>query len=150
MFSFGLNTFKSFLCYLKDNLITVYFFVSSIMHIFLKAYLSFRGKIFKYYTHFRPITIRLTIMLHFGQPTVKTHCEVYSTNRRLHTVYSQLRLGHCGLGFHHLGNQSGLCPHCGDPEDLAHVFFDCESHTVHRQDLKAAIFKLGYVQIDLR
>ena len=27
-----------------------YFFVSSIMHIFLKAYLSFRGKIFKLYT----------------------------------------------------------------------------------------------------
>ena len=87
-------------------------------------------------------------MLHFGQPTVKTQCDVYSTNRRLDTVYTRLRLGHCGLGFHHPGSQSGLCPHCGDPEDLDHVF-DCESHIVHRRDLKAAVFKLGYTQIDL-
>ena len=115
-------------------------------------------------------------MLHFGQPTVKTQCDIYSTNRHLDTVYtrlrpdftsnlvhglafgtptfyiapygkikhelvnlssncdvkSSLRLGHCGLGFHHPGNQSGLCPHCGDPEDPDHVFFDCESHIVHR------------------
>ena len=89
-------------------------------------------------------------MLHFGQPTVKTQCDVYSTNRRLDIVYTRLRLGHCGLGFHHdPGSQSGLCPHCGDPEDLDHVF-DCESNTVHRRDLKAAVFKLGYTQIDLR
>ena len=52
MFSFGLNTFKSFLCYLKDSLITVlrdceFIFVSSIMHILLKAYLSFRSKLIK-------------------------------------------------------------------------------------------------------
>ena len=54
---FGLNTLKSFLCYLKDNLITgwrecdfIFFLVSLIMHIFLKAYLSLRGKIFKLYT----------------------------------------------------------------------------------------------------
>ena len=90
------------------------------------------------------------LMLHFGQPTVKTQCDVYSTNRRLDTVYTRLRLGHCGLGFHNPGNQSGLCPPCGDPEDLNHVFFDCESHTVHRRDLKATVFKLGYTQIDLR
>ena len=88
-------------------------------------------------------------MLHFGQPTVKTQCDVYSTNRRLDTVYTRLRLGHCGLGFHHPRSQFSLCPHCGDPEDLDHVF-DCESHTVHRRDLKAAVFKLGYTQIDLR
>ena len=37
-------------------------------------------------------------MLHFGQPTVKTQCDIYSTNRRLDTVYTRLRLGHCGLG----------------------------------------------------
>ena len=89
-------------------------------------------------------------MLHFGQPTVKTQCDVYSTNRRLDTVYTRLRLGHCGLGFHHHGNQSGLCPHCGDLEDLDHVFFDCESHKVQRRDLKATVFKLGYTHIDLR
>ena len=89
-------------------------------------------------------------MLHFGQPTVKTQCDVYSTNRRLDTVYTRLRLGHCGLGFHHPRNQSGLCPHCADPEDPDHVFFDCESHIVHRRDLKATVFKLGYTQIDLR
>ena len=88
-------------------------------------------------------------MLHFGQPSVKTQCDVYSTNRCLDTVYTRLWLGHCGLGFHHPGSQSGLCPHCGDPEDLDHVF-DCQSHTVHRRDLKAAVFKLGYTQIDLR
>ena len=87
-------------------------------------------------------------MLHFGQPTVKTQCDVYSTNRRLDTVYTGLRLGHCGLGFHHPGSQSGLCQHCGDPKVLDHVF-DCESHTVHRRDLKAAVFKLGYTQIGL-
>ena len=89
-------------------------------------------------------------MLHFGQPIVKTQCDIYSTNRRLDTVYTRLRLGHCGLGFHHSGNQSGLCPHCADPEDPDHVFFDCESHIVHRRDLKATVFKLGYTQIDLR
>ena len=86
-------------------------------------------------------------MLHFGQPTVKTQCDVYSTNRRLDTVYTGLRLGHCGLGFHHPGSQSGLCQHCGDPKVLDHVF-DCESHTVHRRDLKAAVFKLARLYSD--
>ncbi|MBV2113434.1 MAG: RNAse HI domain-containing protein [Candidatus Thiodiazotropha sp. (ex Ctena orbiculata)] len=89
-------------------------------------------------------------MFHFGQPTVKTKCEVYSTNRRLDTVYTRLRLGHCGLGYHHPGNQHGLCPHCGDTEDLDHVFFDCEAHNIYRRDLESSIFKLGYTQIDLR
>ena len=42
-----------------------YFFVSSIMHIFLKAYLSFRGKIFKLYTFScsppTPLSIKIKI-----------------------------------------------------------------------------------------
>ncbi|MEW8548123.1 MAG: reverse transcriptase domain-containing protein, partial [Candidatus Thiodiazotropha sp.] len=60
-------------------------------------------------------------MLHFIQPVVKTQCNIYSPKRRYDVVYSRLRLGHCGLGCHHYGNQSGLCPYCNDPEDLDHI-----------------------------
>lgn len=83
---------------------------------------------------------------HYGQPNVKTHCDIYSTSRRLDTVYKRLRLGHCGRGYQNCSGRPGLCPSCRDPEDLEHLFFECEAHTEHRWGLAAAIFKLGYIK----
>ena len=44
------------------------------------------------------------------------------------------------LDVHYYDNQSGLCPHCDDPEHLDHVFFYSETYIIQGWDLKATMF----------
>ena len=45
------------------------------------------------------------------------------------------------LDVHYYDNQSGLCPHCDDPEHLDHAFFFySETYIIHKWDLKATMF----------